>query len=130
MAQIAVDFNDIERICDFAQFKFDELSKIGDRLKPYVKEAEHCSNDDIKQLFGKSDEFCFSYRDSYTSYRHEYPLSKWIKSLSETKKRMGEQNDFKITLLNFIFCFSKLKVKKWLTISLPLKRNFLNLIMS
>ena len=130
LAQIAVDFNDIERICDFAQFKFDELSKIGDRLKPYVKEAEDCSNDDIKQLFGKSDEFCFSYRDSYTSYRHEYPLSKWIKSLSETKKRMGEQNDFKITLLNFIFCFSKLKVKKWLTISLPLKRNFLNLIMS
>ena len=130
LAQIAVDFNDIERICDFAQFKFDELSKIGDRLKPYVKEAEDCSNDDIKQLFGKSDEFCFSYRDSYTSYRHEYPLSKWIKSLSETKKTMGEQNDFKITLLNVIFCFSKLKVKKWLTISLPLKRNFLNLIMS
>ena len=93
MAQIAVDFNDIERICDFAQFKSDELLKIGDRLKPYVKETVDCGND-IKQLFDKSDECC-SYRDSYTGYRHEYLLSEWIKSLMETKKGMGEQNYFK-----------------------------------
>ena len=28
ICRIAVDFNDIEEICDFAQFKFDELLKI------------------------------------------------------------------------------------------------------
>ena len=28
ICRIAIDFNDIEQICDFAQFKFDELLKI------------------------------------------------------------------------------------------------------
>ena len=41
---IALNFNDIERICDFAQFKFDELFKIREQLRPYVKEAEDYSD--------------------------------------------------------------------------------------
>ena len=94
ICRIAVDFNDIERICDFAQFKFDEILKIQDQLRPCVKEAEDYGNNDIKQLFDKRDEFCFSHRDSYTG-KYNYPLSQWIKSLTETKKRMGEQNYFK-----------------------------------
>ena len=94
ICRIAVDFNDIERICDFAQFKFDELLKIRDQLKPFVKEAEDYGNNDIKQLFDKSDEFCFSHCDSYTG-KYNYPLSEWIKSLKVTKKRIGEQNYFK-----------------------------------
>ena len=94
ICRIAVDFNDIERICDLAQFKFDELLKIRDQLKPFVKEAEDYGNNDIKQLFDKSDELCFSHCDSYTG-KYNYPLSEWIKSLTETKKRMGEQNYFK-----------------------------------
>ena len=65
ICRIAVDFNDIERIFDFAQFKFDERLKIRDQLKAYVKEAEDYGNDDIKQLFDKSEKFCFSHRDSY-----------------------------------------------------------------
>ena len=40
ICRITVDFNDIEQICDFAQFKFDELLKIREQLRPYVKEAE------------------------------------------------------------------------------------------
>ena len=64
ICRIAIDFNDIEEICDFAQFKFDELLKIQEQLRPYVKEAEDYSDDDIKQLFDKSDEFCFFNRDS------------------------------------------------------------------
>ena len=94
ICRIAVDFNDIERTCDFAQFKFDEILKIQDQLRPCVKEAEDYGNNDIKQLFDKRDEFCFSHRDSYTG-KYNYPLSEWIKSLTETKKRMGEQNYFK-----------------------------------
>ena len=94
ICRIAVDFNDIERICDLAQFKFDELLKIRDQLKPFVKEAEDYGNNDIKQLFDKSDEFCFSHCDSYTG-KYNYPLSEWIKSLKVTKKRIGEQNYFK-----------------------------------
>ena len=88
ICRIAVDFNDIERICDFAQFKFDEILKIQDQLRPCVKEAEDYGNNDIKQLFDKRDEFCFSHRDSYTGKYH-YPLSEWIKSLTETKKKNG-----------------------------------------
>ena len=42
---------------------------------------------DCQQLFDNSDEFYFSHRDSCTGYRHEYPLSEWIKSLTETKKK-------------------------------------------
>ena len=94
ICRIAVDFNDIERICDFAQFKFDEILKIQDQLRPCVKEAEDYGNNDIKQLFDKRDEFCFSHRDSYTG-KYNYPLSEWIKSLKVTKKRIGEQNYFK-----------------------------------
>ena len=33
ICRIALDFNDFERICDFAQFKFDELLKIRDQLR-------------------------------------------------------------------------------------------------
>ena len=95
ICRIAIDFNDIEEICDFAQFKFDKLLKIQEQLRPYVKEAEDYSDDDIKQLFETSDEFCFSHRDSYTGCKYDYPLSEWIKSLTETKKRMGEQNYLK-----------------------------------
>ena len=64
-------------------------------MRPYVKEAEDYSDDDIEQLFDKSDEFCFSHRDSYTGCKYDYLLTEWIKSLTETKKRMGEQNCFK-----------------------------------
>ena len=78
------------------QFKFDELLKIQEQLIPYVKEAEDYSDDDnIKHLFDKSDEYCFSRRDSYTGCKYNCPFSDWIKSLTETKKRMGEQNYFK-----------------------------------
>ena len=59
-------------------------------LRPYVKEAEDYSDDDdIKQLFDKSEEFCFSHRGSYTGCKYDYPLSEWIKSLIETKKKNG-----------------------------------------
>ena len=119
MAQIAVDFNDIERICDFAQFKFDEILKIQDQLRPCVKEAEDYGNNDIKQLFDKRDEFCFSHRDSYTG-KYNYPLSEWIKSLTETKKQWVN----KIILNRVINFCRKVKVKNWLTISLLLKRVF------
>ena len=40
ICRIAVYFNDIEQICDFAQIKFDKLLKIRNQLRPYVKEAE------------------------------------------------------------------------------------------
>ena len=106
ICRVAVDFNDIERTCDFAQFKFDEPLKVGDRLKPYVKEAEDCSNDDIKQLFDKSDEFC-SHRDSYTGYRHEYPLSEWIKSLTETKKKEWVKKIILNHVINLFFVLAK-----------------------
>ena len=95
ICRIAVDFNDIERICDFAQFKFYELLKIQDQLRSLVREAVDCKPKDCQHFFDNSDEFCFSHRDSYTGYKHEYPLSEWNKSLTETKKRMGEQNYFK-----------------------------------
>ena len=95
ICRIAVDFNDIECICDFAQFKFDEILKIQDQLRPCVKEAKDYSNNDIKQLFDKRDKFCFPHRDSYTG-KYNYPLSEWIKSLTDAKKRMGEQNYFKL----------------------------------
>ena len=95
ICKIAVDFNDIERICDFAQFKFHELLKIRDQLRLLVREAMDYGPKDCQQLFDNSDEFCFSHRDSYTGYKHECPLSEWNKSLTETKKRMGEQNYFK-----------------------------------
>ena len=90
ICRIAVDFNDIEQICDFAQFKFDELLKIREQLRPHVKEAEDYSDNDIKQLFDKSDEFCFFQRDSYAGCKYDYPLSEWIKSLTETKKKKKE----------------------------------------
>ena len=94
--RIAVDFNNIEEICDSGRFKFHELLKIQDQLRPYVKEAEDYSNDNIEQVFDKSDKFCFSHCDSYTGCKYDYPLSKWIKSLTETKKnRMSKQNSFK-----------------------------------
>ena len=92
---LIVDFNDIEWICDFAQFKFHELLKIRDQLRPLVREAMDYEPKDCQHFFDYSDEFCFSHRDSCTGYRHEYQLSDWIKSLTETKERMGEQNYFK-----------------------------------
>ena len=97
ICRIAVDFNDIEQICDFAQFKFHELLKIRDQLRLLVREAMDYGPKDCQQLFDNSDEFCFSHHDSYTGYRHEYPLSEWIESLTETKKKkkMGEENYFK-----------------------------------
>ena len=39
ICRIEVDFNNIKRICDFAQFKFHELLKIWDQLRPLVREA-------------------------------------------------------------------------------------------
>ena len=95
ICRIAVDFNDIEQICDFAQFKFHELLKIRDQLRLLVREAMDYGPKDCQRLFDNSDEFYFSHRDSCTGYRHEYPLSEWIKSLTETKKKMGEENYFK-----------------------------------
>ena len=94
ICRIAVDFNDIKRIYDFAQFKFHELLKIGDQLRPLVREAMDYGPKDCQHFFDNSDEFCFSHCDSYTG-KYEYPLSEWIKSLTETKKRMGEENYFK-----------------------------------
>ena len=73
-------------------------------MRPYVKEAEDYSDDDIEQLFDKSDEFCFSHRDSYTGCKYNYPLSEWIKSLTETKKEWVN----KIILnhvINFLYLF-------------------------
>ena len=94
ICRIAVDFNDIKRIYDFAQFKFHELLKIGDQLRPLVREAMDYGPKDCQHFFDDSDEFCFSHSDSYTG-KYEYPLSEWIKSLTKTKKRMGEENYFK-----------------------------------
>ena len=94
ICRIAVDFNDIKRIYDFAQFKFHELLKIGDQLRPLVREAMDYGPKDCQHFFDNSDEFCFSHCDSYTG-KYEYPLSEWIKSLTKIKKRMGEENYFK-----------------------------------
>ena len=61
---------------------------------------------DCQQLFDNSDEFCFSHRDSYTGYRHEYPLSEWIESLTKTKKKKKKKCLKKIILnhvTNFFF---------------------------
>ena len=86
ICKIAVDFNDNEQICDFAQFKFHELLKIQDQLRLLVREAMDYGPKDCQHFFDNSDEFCFHHCDSYTNYRHEYPLSEWIKSLTGTKK--------------------------------------------
>ena len=64
-----------------------ELLKLRDQLRLLVREAMDYGPKDCQQFFDNSDEFCFSDRDSYTGYRHEYPLSEWIKSLTETKKK-------------------------------------------
>ena len=98
ICRIAVDFNDIERIFDFAQFKFHELlKKIRDQLRPLVREAMDYGPKDCQPFFDNSDEFCFSHHDSYTGYRYEYPLSEWSESLTETKKKKkkGEENYLK-----------------------------------
>ena len=116
ICRIAVDFNDIERICDFAQFKFDERLKIRDQLKPYVKEAEDYGSDDIKQLFDKRDKFCFSHRHSY-AIKYNYRVDQ---KFDRDKKKWVN----KIILNRVINFFRKVKVKNWLTISLLLKRVF------
>ena len=108
ICRIAVDFNDIERICDFAQFKFHELLKIRDQLRPLVREAMDNGPKHCQHFFDSSDEFCFSHHDSYVGYRHEYPLSEWIKSLTETKKKEWVN---KIILNHVITFFRKVKVK-------------------
>ena len=86
ICRIAVDFNDIERICDFAQFKFHELLKIRDQLRLLVREAMDYGPKDCQHFFDNSDKFCFSHRDSYTGYRHEYPLSEWSKVWQRQKQ--------------------------------------------
>ena len=45
---------------------------------------EFQDRDEFEQLFDKKDEYCFSHRDELGKY--DYPLSEWIKSLTETKK--------------------------------------------
>ena len=44
ICRIALDFSGIEQICYFSQFIFDELLKIREQLRSYVKEAEDYSN--------------------------------------------------------------------------------------
>ena len=86
LCKICIEYNDIERQCDFIQFKFDELMTLYTELSLFLVECyEFQDRDEFEQLFDKKDEYCFSHRDELGKY--DYPLSEWIKSLTETKKK-------------------------------------------
>ena len=55
---------------------------------------------DCQHLFDNSDEFCFSHCGSYTGYRHEYPLSACIESLTEANKKWVKK-----IILNHVLIF-------------------------
>ena len=86
LCKICIEYNDIEQRCDFIQFKFEKLMTLYTELSLFVVECyDFQDRDEFDQLFHKKNKYCFSHRDSYTG-KYNYPLSEWIKSLTETKK--------------------------------------------
>ena len=98
ICKLQLDFNDIETECDFAQYSWERLTKIYDKLFPYLEEIIDVKPyyDEIYELISPtSGEFYYSHRDNYDGTKQETSLTEMIQMTSNSKSRMGELNYLK-----------------------------------
>ena len=78
LCRIPVDLHDTEKLCDYAQFNFDELAKIADKFLPYLEEClEVMGTDTLLELFNGGQHSTYT-RDSYTGAKTETTLREQI----------------------------------------------------
>ena len=76
-AEFLLTLMTLKKLCDFPQFNYNELVKIHNELLPYCEECYDVqpTDNNLKHLFDKNDEYYFSHRDYYTGQKHKIPLS-------------------------------------------------------
>ena len=98
ICKLQLHFNDIEIECDFAQYSWEQLTKICDKLFPYLQEIIDVKPyyDEIYELiFLTSGQFYYSHRNNYKGTKHETSLTDMIQMTSNSKTRTGELNYLK-----------------------------------
>ena len=74
LCQILVDLHNTEKLCDYAQFDFDELCKIALKFVPYLEECfDVIDSKTLIELFNDRQHSTYT-RDSYTSTKTETTL--------------------------------------------------------